>query len=177
MSIYKHFPDRDAVVDAAVACLYGEMNLPNDDLSTDDTIRHLAHELRRVTTAHPNLAPRALTCPPVCIEVQRSADRILSALRVAAPNDALAIGWFWMFLNYLTGAIISELAAMRNRTSGSGDDSTNAPGSTKAPGSSECPALAALGPNLAACDFAAEYEFGLETLIGSFSRPSPRKAH
>jgi TetR/AcrR family transcriptional regulator, tetracycline repressor protein len=175
MSIYKHLPDREAVIDSAVATLYGEISLPAPSVGWKDATRALAHELRRVVLDHPNLGARALTRPPACLEVQRPADRILGALRTAAPDDQTAVRWFWMFVNYTTGALISELTAFRTPPPTPTVRPDRTTGTDLGAATIECPALAALGPELAGCDFAAEFEFGLGTLLGAFDRAKRRR--
>jgi AcrR family transcriptional regulator len=59
MSLYNHIPNKDAVLDAMVDLLVGQIELPPDDASWRDAIRGRAVAARRVILAHP-WAPRLI---------------------------------------------------------------------------------------------------------------------
>ena len=59
MSLYNHIPNKDAVLDAMVDLLVGQIELPPDDASWRDAIRGRAVAARRMILAHP-WAPRLI---------------------------------------------------------------------------------------------------------------------
>jgi len=59
MSLYNHIPNKDAVLDAMVDLLVGQIELPPDDALWRDAIRGRAVAARRVILAHP-WAPRLI---------------------------------------------------------------------------------------------------------------------
>jgi AcrR family transcriptional regulator len=158
MSLYNHVPDRAAVVDAAVASVYREIRRPKPSDPWDKSVRALTKELRRVVLAHPNFAVVMLTAPPTCLEVQQPTEVLLRALQQTTSSEQLVARRFWMLINYVTGALLAEIAST-HRSPQQLD---------VASGLAECPALAALSPTLASCNFAAEFQFGVEAIIESF---------
>lgn len=160
MSLYKHVADKQALLDLVVERVIAETQPPEPDAPWEDRLRHTAHEWRRVALAHPHMFPLLATRLPASPAGLSPVEATLGALRDAGLDDETAIGHFWAFVAYTTGALIAECAA----ATGSGMSSLSVP-ATIDPGA--FPHLAELGPALGACDFAAEYERGLEILIAS----------
>jgi TetR/AcrR family transcriptional regulator, tetracycline repressor protein len=155
MALYKHVPDKEALIDRVVASVFAGMTLPEPDEPWPDRLRHSAAELRRVGLAHPHLLVRMVTNPPTALAVQERVDAILGALREACADDSEAVRWFWMFVSYTTGALLAESAAAR-------EDSPLVPDELP---SETCPVLAELGTQLAECRFGDEFAWGIEAII------------
>jgi len=160
MSLYKHVAGKQALVDLVVERVAAEIQPPEPSAPWKDRLRHTAHEWRRVALAHPHVFPLLATgllpSPATIAPVEAT----LSALREGATDDQTAIGYFWAFIAYMTGALVAECAAM----AGTGSPALSIP-DTIDPGL--FPHLVDLGPALDSCDFATEYERGLEILIAS----------
>jgi AcrR family transcriptional regulator len=160
MALYKHVPDKDALIDLVVASVFAEMTLPDAMAPWADRLRHSASELRRVGLAHPHLLARMVTDPPTALAVQERIDAILGALREASADDAEAVRWFWMFVSYTSGALLAESAAARDASPLVSDEVPAA----------GCPVLAELGMQLATCDFGDEFAWGIDAIIDQVSR-------
>lgn len=166
MALYKHVPDKDALVRLVVASVYEEMDVADPSLPWDERLRHAAAELRRAALAHPHLMRLVVTEPPATPAVQRRVDGVLGALLDATGDESVAVRHFWVFVAYVSGALLAETAAMATPDGGAVALDTAA-----------CPVLASLGPRLAACDFAAEYAAGLDIVIAAVPhRPRRRRA-
>lgn len=159
MALYKHVPDKDALLRSVVASVYDEMRVPDPALPWDERLRAAADELRAAALAHPRLLRLVVTEPPPTAAVQRRIDAVLGALLDATGDEATAVRHFWVFVAYVSGALLAETAAL-----------TATANALSEPEVVDCPVLAALGPRLAACDFAAEYQAGLDIVIGAVPR-------
>ncbi len=159
MALYKHVPDKDALVRHVVASVYEEMEVADASLPWDVRLRHAADELRRAALAHPHLMRLVVTEPPATPAVQRRIDSVLAALLDATGDEAVAVRHFWVFVAYVSGALLAETAAM-----------VTVDGEVAALDVAQCPVLATLGPRLAQCDFATEDAAGLDIVIGAVPR-------
>jgi TetR/AcrR family tetracycline transcriptional repressor len=161
MSLYKHVAGKRALLDLVIDRVASEMQPPEPSGPWEDRLRHIAGEWRQMALAHPHVFPLlAAGPPPSPASLVPVIDATLGALRDATVDDEATIGHFWAFLSYTTGALVAECAA----TVGAVSPSLSAPGTVDP---DAYPHLAALRPALAACDFAVEYQRGLEILIAS----------
>jgi AcrR family transcriptional regulator len=165
MALYKHVPDKDALIDLVVASVFAAMTLPDPAAPWPVRLRHSADELRRVGLAHPHLLARMVTDPPTALAVQERIEAILGALREACADDDEAVRWFWMFVNYTSGALLAESAAARDASPLVSDDLPAA----------ECPVLAELGVQLATCNFGDEFAWGIDAIVDQISRRSRQR--
>jgi AcrR family transcriptional regulator len=160
MSLYKHVPDKAALVDAVIARVLAEFAQPAPAAPWDARLRHVAHEFRRIALAHPHVFPLLATRVPATPEAFAPIEAMLQALRGAGLDEAGQLAHFWAFLAWLTGALLTETAA---RT-GAGAATLDVPGSLDA---REFPELRRLGRALASCDFETEFAHGLALAIES----------
>lgn len=160
MALYKHVPDKEALIDVVVASVFADMSLPDPEAAWADRLRHSAAELRRVGLAHPHLLARMVTNPPTALAVQERIDAILGALREASADDAEAVRWFWMFVSYTSGALLAESAAARDAPPLVSDELPAA----------ACPVLAELGSQLDTCNFGDEFAWGIDAIVDQISR-------
>lgn len=169
MSLYKHVADKDALLDLVAARVLGAVAVPPPDAPWDERVRAIAHELRAVAIAHPHALPLVATRAPTSPAAFGLLDATLAALRAAGPDDESAVSAFWAFVAYTTGALLSECAALTGVGSSSltvPDDLDDLDGIDDA----TFPDLEAMRARLAGCDFATEYDRGLELLIGAIRR-------
>ncbi len=160
MSLYKHVAGKQALLDLVAERVVAEIQPPEANVSWDDRLRHIVHEWRRVALAHPNVFPLLATALPASPNALGPVETTLGALRGAGLGDDAAIGYFWAFVAYTTGALLAECAA----TTGAGSGSLSVPDAID-PGA--FPHLAEVGVALSQCDFRVEFERGLEILIAS----------
>ena len=161
MSLYKHVPGKQALVDLVIERVASEMQPPDASASWDDQLRQLASEWRRIALAHPHVFPLLATGPPPSpAALLPIIEAMLAALREPAADDQSTTSLFWAFLAYTTGALMAECAA----TIGNGSPPRSDPEPVDV---DKFPHLAALRTALAAPQFATEYERGLEMFISS----------
>ncbi|MCU1496282.1 MAG: putative TetR family transcriptional regulator [Acidimicrobiales bacterium] len=164
MSLYKHVAGKQALVELVAERVASEIQPPEPIAPWADRLRHTAKEWRRVALAHPHVFPLLATGLPSSPAALGPVEVTLGALREAADDDETAIGHFWAFVAYMTGALLAECAA----TIGSGSPPLSVP---EAIDPSDFPHLMELGPALDSCDFGVEYERGLEILIRAVQHP------
>jgi len=166
MAIYKHVPDKQALLDLVVSDLYSDMSVPDAAAAWDDRLRHIACELRAMALASPHMFVRAITRPPGTPAVTKHVENTLAALRDSGLNETQVIASFWLFVNTTSGALLAETTAL------SGDAPV---GNFDGVDPQECKALAQFGSALADCDFAMIYDQGIETLMTTIApEASPR---
>ena len=161
MALYKHVSDKQGVIDAMVAAVVEEMSLPDPGTDWRSRLRHLAGELRDTALRHPELLVSMMTNPPPTPAVVERIDAILAALRDSGIDDTDVPHHFWFFVNTTTGALVAEVRAL----TGPPPSPATPVGPDAAARIEECRAMIRFGPALAACDFAAEYERTIDTLI------------
>lgn len=162
MALYKHVADKQAVIDAAVGAVFDEMSLPDAAEPWQRRLRHSAEELRATALRHPHLLIPMTTSPPPSPAVIERIDAILSALRDSGATDDDVVHHFWMFVNATTGALVAEVRSLTADASTSVGTALDADAISRI---EECRAMREFGPALAACDFAAEYDRLIDTLV------------
>ena len=123
MALYRYVPGREALLDAVVEKvvdeLYGD---PDVHLEAHagwiDYLQRLAHGLRRIALAHPEVFPLVATRPPAAPWIRpplRSLRWIESMLRVmsdAGFSDADAAAVYRAFSSFLLGHLLLEVSSM-----------------------------------------------------------------
>ncbi len=121
MSLYKHIDNRDALFDAVVARIVGELSEEAALSCSDGWKRYLAdlaRGIRRYARAHPQAFPLVATRPtqaPWINPPLRSLDWIEALLRTLHEqgfSDAEVIFAYRTFNAYLLGALLLETSAM-----------------------------------------------------------------
>ncbi|MBM4336858.1 MAG: TetR family transcriptional regulator [Deltaproteobacteria bacterium] len=158
MSLYKHVPDKSALVDGVIARVLAELAPPDPAAPWDARLRHVANEFRRVALAHPHVFPLLATRVPKIAVGFAPIEAMLAAFRSAGLGDAQVLAHFWSFLAYLTGALLTETAAL----TGDAEASFTVPESLDP---ASFPELRRLAAALASCDFATEFARGVELAI------------
>jgi AcrR family transcriptional regulator len=122
MALYRHVPGREALLDAVVESvvdeLYGDPQVHlRAHAGWADYLHRLAHGLRRVALAHPEVFPLVATRPPAAPWVRpplRSVRGIESLLRVmvdAGFRDEDAAAVYRSFSSFLLGHLLLEVSA------------------------------------------------------------------
>jgi AcrR family transcriptional regulator len=161
MSLYKHVANKQQLLQLVIERVAAELEGPVSSASWEERLRHIAREWRRVALAHPHVFPLLATAPPPSpASLLPIIDATIGALLEGTNDDEAAIGYFWTFVAYTSGALIAEC----NATIDAGPEPRPDPAALDP---DSLPHLAALGPAVSACDFPVEYERGIETLIRS----------
>ncbi len=160
MSLYKHVPDKAALLDRVVERVLSEFAPPPPDAPWDARLRHVASEFRALALRHPHVFPLVATRVPTTPAALAPIEAALAALRDAGLHDGEVTRHFWAFLAYQTGALLTETAA----AAGTGAAALAVPGSVDL---TALPQLERLRDSIAACDFATEYASGVELFVGA----------
>lgn len=115
MSIYRHTPNREALLDGIVELVMQELVVPTEHQDWQRALRASAHDYRRLALAHPHVAPLLVTRPlrtPLGrrpLGTLRPLEQVLALLIGAgfAPADALHV--YRAYISFVTGHVLGEL--------------------------------------------------------------------
>lgn len=172
MSLYRHVPGREALLDAVVERIVAEMEQDHDVLieprdGWQDFLQRLAHGVRRIALAHPVTFPlvasRPLEAPWLRPPLRSVAwvERFLDGLIGEGFSDANAVGAYRAFTSFLLGHLLLEVAA-HGADVGPLDVVED---DRRDEDLSEYPTLARLRPSLSEDHAAVEFEEALEELL------------
>jgi AcrR family transcriptional regulator len=165
MSLYKHVPNKDAMLRGMAGMLLAELPLPVQDGRWEDRLRALAHAYRALALAHPRLfavvvdyaleAPEAL--PPV--------EAALGILWSAGFDELTTVRAFYLITSYVEGYALSEIAGMTGRSPLSSTPAGVSATGPSSSGSERFPHLTALRGTFATHGRQGTFEFGLDALL------------
>jgi AcrR family transcriptional regulator len=123
MSLYRHVPGREALLDAVVESIIDEMRQDDEVLETPrdgwhDFLQRLAHGVRRVALAHPKAFPLVASRPPEAPWLRpplRSlpwVESFLDGLVDEGFSDAAAVGAYRAFTSFLLGHLLLEVSSL-----------------------------------------------------------------
>lgn len=177
MTLYHHLPGREALLDAVVEAvideLYGD---PDVHLvgagGWQDYLQRLAHGIRRIALAHPQVFPLVASRPTAAPWVRpplrslRWIESILATLLGQGFSDRAAVDAYRAFSSFLLGHLLLEVSAMGVDT-GPVDEPEKAEAVASAPTEAleGYPHLVRLQQELSRDEFAAEFEESLENLV------------
>ncbi len=173
MSLYRYVPGKDSLLDGMVETvldgLYGDpevhMAAPH---GWQDYLQRLAHGVRRIALAHPQMFPLIATRPPAAPWVRpplrslRWMENFLDTLLNSGFDDAAAVAAYRAFTSFLLGHLILEVSAQGVDT---GPVEENDPGTPERADLSDYPQLMHLQPELTQDHSAEEFEQSLESLL------------
>jgi AcrR family transcriptional regulator len=123
MSLYKHVAGRDQLLDAIVENvvdeLYGDPEVhlePQGDWQ--DYLRRLAHGVRRIALAHPQVFPLVATRPAAAPWIRpplrslRWIDALLGGMTASGFSGPQAVEAYKAFTSFLLGHLLLEVAQM-----------------------------------------------------------------
>ncbi|HEY8545486.1 MAG TPA: TetR/AcrR family transcriptional regulator [Acidimicrobiales bacterium] len=113
MAIYRHFPNRAALLDAAGDLALADVELP-DDPRWDDRIVELYARVRAAVLRRPGLAPEFVARPPLGEHAARVSRATAAALREGGANGRQVVGALQVLQSYL-GANIAQAVAPRDQ--------------------------------------------------------------
>jgi AcrR family transcriptional regulator len=171
MALYRYVPGREALLDGIVETvvdeLYGD---PDVHLEAHagwvDYLQRLAHGLRRIALAHPQVFPLVATRPPAAPWVRpplrslRWIESMLQVMTSAGFSDANAAAVYRAFSSFLLGHLLLEVSAHGVETG-----PVEEPDVSPIDDLSAYPLLRRLEPDLSQDVAAADFEEALEALL------------
>lgn len=179
MSLYRHVPSKEALLDGIVELIVLEIDVPASvDGNWQEATRHVLRSYRRTAHAHPNAFPLVTTRPLNTPEALRRLDASFEILRQAGFDERMAIVAFRTLASYTRGFALEEVTgrALGSQPVGTGNrlDPRDLP-------PDQFPRISELAPRLVAADRDAEFELGVDLILiglaAELARPSrPRRA-
>lgn len=121
MALYRYVPGRDALLDGVVEVvideLYGDPDVLLSSPDWADYLRRLAHGIRRIALAHPQLFPLIATRPPAAPWVRpplrslKWMELFLQNLRDTGFSSRAAVAAYQAFSSFLIGHLLLEVSA------------------------------------------------------------------
>jgi AcrR family transcriptional regulator len=159
MSLYNHVPSKAALLDAVAEHILLDLEFAAEpDAEWADQARILMRNLRAIGRRYPRsvmlVVSRLPTTPAGMVPVERA----LATVRAAGFEGRAAVNVMRVFVNFALGCLVHEAGRAAY---------TVAPGIEMLP--STLVNVRALLPELSAYDADAEFEFGMEMLIGAMA--------
>jgi AcrR family transcriptional regulator len=164
MSLYHHFPSKAHLLDALVDAALEEILVAPVDGDPLAALRAVASSYRAMARRHPKLYPLIAVHRLNTPTGVRLIERVLSLVRAAIRDDALAARHFRVLGYYLTGAALDETAGYAQGPSAAepvSDDYVAA----------HCPQLAAAAPYFKPAEWERTFALGLEALLNGMRAP------
>lgn len=172
MALYHYIPGREALLDGIVESvideLYGDPDVHLTATEWQPYLRRLAHGVRRIALAHPQVFPLIATRPPAAPWVRpplrslRWMESFLGTLQACGFSDFDAVATYRGFSSFLLGHLLLEVSA---EGADIGPVEQEDPGTPDAMDLRDYPLLARLEPELSQDHSAAEFDEALETLL------------
>ena len=176
MALYRHVTGRDDLLDGVVELvvdeLYGD---PEVYLAPQhgwqDYLQRLAHGVRRIALAHPEVFPLVASRPPAAPWVRpplrslRWVESFLTALIDSGFTEESAVAAYRAYSSFLLGHLLLEVSQKGVKISPE-DKPEGASAAAAATDLSEYPTVVRLEPLLSRDESAAEFEEALENLLG-----------
>ncbi|MEU4245632.1 TetR/AcrR family transcriptional regulator C-terminal domain-containing protein [Actinoplanes sp. NPDC026619] len=181
MALYRYVPGREALLDGVVDAVVDELfNDPDVHLQAHagwvDYLQRLAHGLRRIALAHPEVFPLVATRPPAAPWVRpplrslRWIESMLEVMTEAGFSDENAAAVYRAFSSFLLGHLLLEVSSHGVET-GPVEEPDVAPTEDL----SKYPLLQRLEPHLSLDVAAQDFEEALEALLDRIALLLPRR--
>lgn len=108
MTIYHHVPNKEAILDGIVDLVFGEIDLPPEDLDWRSAIRHRTVSARTVLNRHPWATPLMETRTSPGPATLRHHDAVLGCLRRGGLSLELTAHAYAVVDSYLYGFALQE---------------------------------------------------------------------
>jgi AcrR family transcriptional regulator len=156
MAIYRHFPNKAAVLAGVVEALLAELVIPPpSDIPWQIVFRELARAYRALLLRHPHAIPLLAALPLSDPAAARAAGAVMAQLRAAGFDAQSALKTLATITSYVIGVAQWEVGTAPLRAAG--HDFTIPPGAD--------PYLIELLPQLAEDDCDETFEFGLDVIV------------
>ena len=159
MSLYNHVPNKDALLDGMVEVLLGELEVPPAEAGWEERIREAYRGFRRLARRHPNVFPLLVVRPPDTMDGVWLVEEFLKTMRGAGFDPATALHAFRTLSGYATGYAMAEIRGFAMEPGGGRAGAAALP-------ADEFPHISGLGEKLGEVDRDAEFEFGLDLILG-----------
>ncbi len=171
MAIYRHFRDKEAVLDAMVDVALAKLEAPAPASGTPaERLRRMCVDVRAALAAHPGVALRVSTTRPTLgPHTLALTDACVGLIRELGLDAHEATRAFLMLIRFITGVAAAE---ERVRADGS-DEATwreelRARYATVSP--DQLPNVSAMASEVGSLGFQAEFEYGLDVLLEGLVR-------
>jgi AcrR family transcriptional regulator len=118
MALYRHAPDRAALLDGIVELVMDELDIPDGGQDWQTQLARTAHDFRRIGLAHPHVVSLMVTRPlstPLGLRppgTLRPLERLLRVLTDAGFPPPLALRVYRLYIGFLYGHMLTELQEM-----------------------------------------------------------------
>ncbi|MFI5497077.1 TetR/AcrR family transcriptional regulator [Actinoplanes sp. NPDC051859] len=181
MALYRHIPGREALLDGVVDTVVDELfGDPDVHLEAHagwvDYLQRLAHGLRRIALAHPEVFPLVATRPPAAPWVRpplrslRWIESLLEVMTQSGFSDENAAAVYRAFSSFLLGHLLLEVSAHGVETG-----PVEEPDVSPIEDLSSYPILERLEPHLSIDVAAQDFEEALEVLLDRVALLLPRR--
>lgn len=163
MSLYNHVSSKSALFDAVAEHILTELEFSTDpDVEWPDQARALMRTLRAIGQRYPRSVNLVVSRLPGTAAGMVPVERALATARAAGFEGRAAVNVMRAFVNFALGCLVHEAARSAHAV---------APGLDTLP--EHLVNVRELLPELSAYDADAEFEFGMEMLIGALRRTGP----
>lgn len=173
MSLYNHIPNKAAVLDGIAAAVWAEISLPEGEGAWTERIREMARAFRRLAHAHPNVFPLVATRPVEDRPAMRPIEAALATLRSAGFGDEMVVHALNTLVGFVYGYAMREITAL---TVSGGPEPRGWLDAGRIP-HEQFPNLVGLAPRLAAYDYDAGFEVGLDAILTGLESGPERGGH
>ncbi|MDQ3897030.1 MAG: TetR/AcrR family transcriptional regulator [Actinomycetota bacterium] len=163
MSLYSHVPNKDELLLGVVNLATSEIAMPEPGTPPWEALRLITRDFRRVALLHPNLVPLIVRQPPTGSEGLYVLEAALDALRRAGMEPADAARAYRVSSSWAIGFVSLECGGYFNPVDLRAGDHV-APADVNA-----LPRIVECAPYLAEWDADAEFEAGMDLIIGALS--------
>jgi AcrR family transcriptional regulator len=181
MALYRYVPGREALLDGVVETVVDELfGDPEVHLEAHagwvDYLQRLAHGLRRIALAHPEVFPLVATRPPAAPWIRpplrslRWIESMLEAMTQAGFSDENAAAVYRAFSSFLLGYLLLEVSARGVETG-----PIEEPDVSPIEDLSSYPLLQRMEPHLSVDAAAEDFEEALEALLDRVALLLPRR--
>lgn len=160
MSLYGHVATKEALLQGVLNVAVREIALPEPGVAPWDALRAITRGFRQVALRHPNLVPLIMRQPPTGAQGLRTLEAALDAIRRAGIEPARTAPAYRLMASFAIGFVSLECGGFFRPVGLS--TGTGAPVVEL----SSLPRVAEAAPYLADWDADAEFEAGMDLLIG-----------
>jgi AcrR family transcriptional regulator len=111
MAIYRHFPNREALLDAVADLALTDVTDPGPEVSWDQRLRTILGTVRAAALRHPGIAAHIAARPPLGANGLRLAAGITAALTEAGLSPSAVVQTMQTLIAYVAAALAMTINA------------------------------------------------------------------